>query len=231
MPVFSSSVVNVVVRFLPFPVKEEASGSVLLMGVFKGAVVALALIGLFSVSIISNGVLKWEGKVPLTLLTSLTEDGGVSVVSVRCLVRCSLDGCFFSPCMLDGSADTEGTFFTTASVCSSVTGDPSVPPWFGLAFTPTEVTCEVNGRLVKKVKRPISVCAETPVRKAIVAKRWTAISRRETAGDCRIVLFFKFVRVNLSFGVWCLVFATHTESREVCTGFCFCVCGLWLVCG
>ena len=223
VPVFSSSVVNVVVRFLPFPVKEEASGSVLLMGMFKGAVVALSLIGLFLVGI-SNGVLKWEGKVPLTLtslLMSLTEDGVGRV-------RCSLDRCFFSPCVLDGSADT---FFTTASVCFSVTGDPSVPPWFGLALTPTEVTCEVNGRLVKKVKRPISVCAETPVRKAIVAKRWTAISRRETAGDCRIVLFFKFVRVNLSFGVWCLVFATHTESREVCTGFCFCVCGLWLVCG
>ena len=98
MPVFSSSVVNVVVRFLPFPVKEEASGSVLLIGLLKGAVVALALIGLFLVDI-SNGVLKWEGKVPLTLM-SLTEDGGVSVVSVRCLVRCSLDRCFFSPLSL-----------------------------------------------------------------------------------------------------------------------------------
>ena len=121
VPVLSSSVVNVVVRFLPFPVKEEASGNVLLIGLLKGAVAALALIGLFLVGI-SN--------------------------------------------------------------------DPSVTLWFGLSLTPTEVTCEVvNGRLVKKVKRPISVSAETPGRKAIVAKRWTTISRRETAEECCIVLF------------------------------------------
>ena len=195
VPVFSSSVVNVVVRFLPFPVKGAVVAPSV-DGAVDAAVVTLALIGLFLVGI-SNGVLTWEGKelhvVPLTSLTSLTEDG----VSVRC----SLDGSFFSPCVLDGSADR---FFTTASVCSSITSDPSIPPWFGLSLTPTEETCEVNGRLVNKVKRPISVSAETPVRKAIVAKRWTTISRRETAGDCCIVLFFKFVRVNLSFGVWCL---------------------------
>ena len=132
--VFSASVVNVVVRFLPFPVKGAVVAPSV-DGAVDAAVVTLALIGLFLVGI-SN--------------------------------------------------------------------DPSVTLWFGLSLTPTEVTCEVNGRLVKTVKRPISVSAETPGRKAIVAKRWTTISRRETAEECCIVLFFKFVRVNLIFGVWCL---------------------------